>query len=70
MELGIIQEYIFEMQRKSGTGVNYYKILLNEVSSVVDQLIEINSENVLNMDLFKLCIIKFEKAKDDFMSKV
>lgn len=51
--------------------MSYFTILLNELKGVVDSLLlEVNYEHVLHVDLIKKIILKFEKARDDFMSKV
>eukprot|EP00347_Sterkiella_histriomuscorum_P013433 403364724 len=70
LELICIQEVLIEIIKKSGPCVNYYTILLNELSQVVDQLIDINYEHILHIDLYKKIILKFEKARVDFMSRV
>lgn len=55
---------------KSGTSVNYFTILLGELTQVVEQLLNMNIEFVLHVELTKKIILKFERARTDFMSKV
>lgn len=57
-------------QSKSGTSVNYFTILLGELIQVVEQLLNMNIEFVLHVELTKKIILKFERARADFMSKV
>jgi hypothetical protein len=50
--------------------LNYFVILLGNLTQVIEEAIQLTVENILEISFCKHIIIKFDRLRSDFMTKI
>lgn len=57
-------------QKKEGSKVNYFSIIIKDMNDLVDKFISCSSDNIFGIENCKEIIVKFDKLRGDYINKL